>query len=99
MKKIPSFFYNKYVLITAFFVVWMLFIDQRDVFYVLQQKHQLQSLQLKKQYYEQQIKLVQIDLDNLQHNPAAIEKFAREKYLMKKPNEDVFIVEGDVFHN
>ncbi|RTL47268.1 MAG: septum formation initiator family protein [Sphingobacteriales bacterium] len=99
MKKISSFFYNKYVLVTAFFVVWMLFIDQRDVFYVLQQKHQLQSLQLKKQYYEQQIKLVQIDLDNLQHNPAAIEKFAREKYLMKKPNEDVFIVEGDVFHN
>ena len=99
MKKIPSFFYNKYVLVTAFFVVWMLFIDQRDVFYVWQQKHQLQTLQLKKQYYEAQIKQVQSDLDNLQHNPAAIEKFAREKYLMKKPNEDVFIMEDDVFHN
>ncbi|WP_298300712.1 septum formation initiator family protein [Hydrotalea sp.] len=99
MKKFFSIFYNKYVLAIAFFVVWMLFIDQRDVFYVWQQKHQLQALQLKKQYYEAQIKQVQSDLDNLQHNPAAIEKFAREKYLMKKPNEDVFIVQGDVFHN
>ncbi|PZX60813.1 FtsB family cell division protein [Hydrotalea sandarakina] len=98
-KKIPAIFYNKYILSIAFFVVWMLFFDQRDVFYVWQQKHQLKELLQKKAYYENEIKMAQSDLNNLQNNPAAIEKFAREKYLMKKPNEDVFVVESDVIHN
>lgn len=93
MKKISSVLFNRYFLATAFFVVWMLFFDQRDFFYVLEQKRQLKNLENKKHYYEQEIEKAKKDLSDLQNNPAALEKFAREHYMMKKDGEDIYIIE------
>jgi cell division protein FtsB len=93
MKQIIPIITNKYLLAIVFFAVWMCFFDQRDVFNTLEQKQKLKSLEAKKHYYETEIDKAKQDLDNLQNSPAALEKFAREKYLMKKDGEDIFIIE------
>ena len=93
MKKITSILLNKYVIAICFFIAWMLFFDQRDFFYVREQKQKLKELEIKKKYYQQEIEKAKKDLTDLQNNPAALEKFAREHYMMKKDGEDVFIIE------
>lgn len=71
----------------------MLFFDQRDFFYVREQKQKLKDLEMKKKYYEGEIEQTQKELINLQNSSFAIEKLAREKYLMKKDGEDIYIIE------
>jgi len=78
---------------TLFFIIWMLFFDQRDIFYVLDQKQKLKELEKKKSYYEIEIAQTRKQLTDLQNNQAALEKFARERYLMKRDGEDIFIIE------
>ncbi len=93
MKKIASIITNKYLLATGFFVVWMLFFDQRDFFQQKERGEELKKLEAKKRYYVQEIERTQKELADLQSNPAALEKFAREHYLMKKEGEDIYIIE------
>lgn len=93
MKKIASIITNKYLLATGFFVVWMLFFDQRDYFQQRERSGELEKLEAKKQYYVQEIEKTQKELTDLENNPAALEKFAREHYLMKKDGEDIYIIE------
>jgi cell division protein DivIC len=84
---------NKYLLTSIAFVVWMLFFDDRDIYVTyFRQRHELKTLEESKQYYEQQIALAKNELDQLKINTATIEKYAREKYLMKRENEDLFII-------
>lgn len=77
----------------VFFLVWMLFIDQRDFFQQRERKAELDKLELKKRYYQSEIDKARKTLTDLQTNPAALEKFARERYLMKKDGEDIFTME------
>lgn len=85
---------NKFVLVLAGFIAWMFFFDDRDVFTTyFKQRNELRALQESKTYYEQQIATTRLELDQLKVNAATIEKYAREKYLMKRDNEDLFIVE------
>jgi cell division protein FtsB len=93
MKKIASIITNKYLLAFGFFVVWMLFFDQRDFFQQRDRAEELKKLEVKKKYYVQQIEKTRKELTDLQNNPAALEKFAREHYLMKKEGEDIYIIE------
>jgi cell division protein DivIC len=93
MKKVASIITNKYLLATGFFVVWMLFFDQRDYFQQRDRMDELKKLEAKKQYYVQEIEKTKKELTDLQNNPAALEKFAREHYLMKKDGEDIYIIE------
>jgi cell division protein FtsB len=53
----------------------------------------LRSLENEKKYYEEKIKEVEKDKKELMGNDELLQKFAREKYLMKKPGEDIFILE------
>lgn len=84
---------NKYFIAITFFLVWMLFIDQRDFFYVREQKQKLKALENTKHYYQQEIEKAQKELTDLQNNPAALEKFAREHYKMKKNGEEIYIID------
>ena len=93
LKKITKILSSKYVLVGAFFLVWMLFIDQRDFFQQRERKAELEKLELKKRYYQTEIDKARKTLTDLQTNPAALEKFARERYLMKKDGEDIFTIE------
>ncbi|MBW0162047.1 MAG: septum formation initiator family protein [Sediminibacterium sp. Gen4] len=96
MKKLTSIITNKYFLAGGFFVVWMLFFDQRDFFQQRERNAELKKLEAKKQYYLDEINKTQQELNDIQSNPAALEKFARERYLMKKDGEDIFIIEDSV---
>lgn len=93
MKKAASILTNKYLVVTAFFIVWMLFFDQRDYFQQRERQAELNKLEAKKRYYVEEIEKTRKQLQDLQNNPAALEKFAREHYLMKRDGEDIFIIE------
>lgn len=71
----------------------MLFFDPRDVFTQLQHTRELRQLQASKTHYQKEIKKETAELEQLKSNPAAVEKYAREKYLMKRDDEDLFIIQ------
>jgi cell division protein DivIC len=90
---LPAWLKNKYLLTAAGFTVWILFFDNRDLITShFRERGELQKLEQSKKYYEQQIATTKQELDQLRSNPAVLEKYAREKYLMKKDNEDLFLV-------
>ena len=84
---------NKYLIALIAFVTIMLFFDDNNLFVQLDRKGQLNELLINKKYYEGKIKSTRQQLNDLQSNPEAIEKFVRENYGMKRDNEDVFVVE------
>ena len=91
--RIPPYLYNKYLLASVGFVVWMLFFDRNDVFTQMERKNELNELKESKAYFEKQIAENRRFSKDLQFNASAIEKYAREKYLMKRDNEDLFIIQ------
>ena len=93
MKIIPTWLKNKYVLTALGFTIWILFFDARDfITSHFREKEELRKLEASKKYYEQQIAATREELDQLKSNPAILEKYAREKYRMKKDNEDLFLI-------
>jgi cell division protein DivIC len=90
---IPSWLKNKYLLTAAGFTVWILFFDNRDLITShFREKGELRKLEQSKAYYEQEITATKQELEQLRSNPAVLERYAREKYLMKKDDEDLFRV-------
>ena len=85
---------NKYLIAISAFTVIVLFLDHNNLFEQIDRKQELKELQIKKQYYQDEIEKTKKELADLSNNPAAIEKYAREHYQMKRDNEDVFIVEN-----
>lgn len=92
MQRLIELFKNKYFLISSVFLVWMIFFDRNDLFSQYQYRQQLNHLQQARDFYQKQTTDVTTELNELSSSKAELEKFAREKYLMKKPNEDVFLV-------
>ncbi len=94
IKGIFKFLKNRYLLTLSGFVIWMLFFEPvKDVFSQIERKKELEMLYKKIGYYKEQIKVARKEQVDLQNNPATLEKFAREKYFMKKDNEEIFIIE------
>lgn len=74
-------------------MVWMAFIDSNDLVSRFKMGAKLRALQGEKEYYEAKIVEVKKDRKELMTNKELLEKFAREKYLMKKETEDLFIIQ------
>ena len=89
---IPDWLKNKYFLCTIGFIVWMLFFDPRDMFTQIEHRHELSQLQASKAWYQKEIAKEITESEQLRSNPAIVEKYSREKYLMKRENEDLFLV-------
>lgn len=92
MKYIPSFLKNKYFITIFVFVVYISFFDSNNL---LRQKDLLQELkkvEKERQYYLQEIKENQTTTYELLNNIDLLEKYAREKYLMKRDDEDIFLI-------
>ena len=89
---IPSWIRNKYFISFAAFCIVVLFLDKNDFFTQLDRRKELKELQQNKQYYTTQITAERKELEALKNNPAILEKYAREKYLMKRDNEELFLV-------
>ncbi|MBN2805342.1 MAG: septum formation initiator family protein [Prolixibacteraceae bacterium] len=78
--------------ILLFFVVWMSFFDEYSWMRIHRDKQKLESLKEEREYLLQQIEKDRQQLRTLQNDTQALEKFARETYLLKKENEEVFII-------
>ena len=87
-----KFLSNKYVWVLLFFSTWMIFLDNYSYFDHRLLDNQINELEDNKKYYQEEIKKDQENIKNLK-NPGQIEKYAREKYYMKKDSEDVYIIE------
>ncbi len=92
LNKIPKVFRNFYLIAGLLFLIWMLFIDSADIFSHASLRVKLKEMKDQKSYYEEKIEEVEADREALLNDEELLEKFAREKYYMKKPNEDVFVV-------
>lgn len=92
MNRILGLIRNKYFLSVAAFMVWMMFFDKNDIVAQYEYKSEVSKLQEEKDFYTKEIAQVKKDLSELNSNLNTAEKFAREKYFMKKDNEDVFVI-------
>jgi cell division protein DivIC len=99
LSRIPPFLKNRYVLTGAGFLIWILFFDSRDLITShFRERGELQKLEESKKYYQQQIASTKRELEQLKTNPAVLERYAREKFLMKKDKEDLFRIRADNSH-
>lgn len=89
---IPSWLKNKYFIATAVFAAMLLFFDKNDLFTQRNRSNELRALEKSKAYYQGENTSLKKQLDELKNDPATLEKYAREKYMMKKDNEDLFLV-------
>ena len=93
IRRIPPFVLNKYFLASSLFAVWMLFFDRNDVFTQLNRKSDLREIEQSKEYFSKKIAEGKKFSSDMRSNTDAVEKFAREKYLMKRDNEDLFLIQ------
>jgi cell division protein FtsB len=73
----------------------MLLFDRNDIFSQYKHLSELKKLKESKEYYKKDIEIINNDIKELSTNQVLLEKFAREKYLMKKDNEDVYVIVKD----
>lgn len=84
--------YRFFTLTFAGLLGWMLFFDVNDVFTQIKMYRELSRLADEKRYYVQKLREVGTERMEVMGNKKLIEKFAREKYLMKKPQEEIFVI-------
>ena len=89
LQKLPHWVKSKYVLSFNALLVWMIFFDQHNLISQVQLKMKYWDLANKKEYYSERIAEVYKTRSELFSDDASLEKFAREKYMMKKQGEDV----------
>lgn len=90
--RIPSWLKNKYLISLLVFGLVILFFDKNDLFTQANRRQQLRDLEESKAHYTREIEAERKELEQLKSNPAKLEQYAREKHLMKKDNEDLFLV-------
>jgi cell division protein DivIC len=95
MYRIKSIFTNKYLITGIVFVIWMTFFDRNDITLQLKRIHELNKLEKSDKLLNDQIANTKEELGQLKTNPQTLEKYARERYLMKKDNEDLFVITSD----
>ncbi|WP_026997828.1 FtsB family cell division protein [Flectobacillus major] len=84
--------YRFYFLSFCGLFLWMLFFDGNDIFSQWRMYRELSRLEAEKVYYQEKLKEVEREREEVLGNPKLIEKYAREKYLMKKPTEELYIL-------
>jgi cell division protein FtsB len=89
---IPAWLKNKYTIASLSFLAVILFFDKNDFFTRRARDKELNDLLQSRAYYQKEIASEQRELERLKNNPLTLEQYAREKYLMKKENEDLYIV-------
>ncbi|TAE46623.1 MAG: septum formation initiator family protein [Cytophagia bacterium] len=93
--KIPKFLKNFYLLSGILFIIWMLFFDANDWITQYNRQKKLQKMEEEKLFYKKRTEEVKADFRDLKNNAEVLERFAREKYYLKKPKEEVFILTED----
>ena len=83
---------NLYVLVLTIFLVWMLFFDQNSLLIHLELRREIKKLEQQQEFLREQIARDKEVIETLS-DPKELEKFAREQYYLKKPDEDIYIIE------
>lgn len=83
---------NRYIVVLLFFVIWMLFLDNYSYLENRVLNHEIEEIEDNIDYYKAEIKKDSASIKQLKNNDR-VEKFAREKYYMKRENEDIYIIE------
>jgi cell division protein DivIC len=92
LNKVPPFFRNKYVLTILVFFLWLLLFDANSLLDKFRAMRDLRQLERDKEYYINRIEDDKRKLNELKTSNENLEKFAREQYHMKKPDEDLYII-------
>ncbi len=90
-KRVPKFLRNRYSITAVVFVVWLLFFENIDVVSLYRYRSRLNDLEMEKVKHRKDIDATNQALHELTSNPEMLEKFAREKYFMKKSNEVLYV--------
>ncbi len=93
--RIPSWIRNKYLLALVVALVWLLFFDTHNFVQQWRIRRQLKELRIERDFYRYEIIRDSTAIEELKGDPDALERFAREKYLMKREGEDVYILVED----
>lgn len=91
LSSLKSILKNKFLVAIIGFGVWMLFFDRNDIPSQIERHQKLKELKTNTAYYEQKIEAAKAELEKRKNDPTAYERIAREKYYMKKDNEDIFL--------
>ena len=83
---------SPFILLSFLFVLWMLFLDSNSYLSHRNLNHNIEQLEKDQVYYRAEIRKDSIALHELS-SPEGLEKYAREKYHMKKKNEEIFLIE------
>jgi cell division protein FtsB len=95
MEKLLKILKNKYVLIVAIFIAWLAFFDQDNLFRQFKLTQELDEARERQEYFSSEYKKDSTLLHQLENDPEVMEKMAREKYLMKKDDEKIFLIVED----
>ncbi len=90
--RFPYWLKNKYLITGVVFVIWICFIDRNDLPTQWKRVMELRTLQQSEKNMDRQISDTKQELELLKTNPSTLEKYAREKYKMKRDNEDLYII-------
>ncbi len=92
MERFLSAIRNKYLIASVAFAVWMLFFDRHDVATQYSYYSQLKDLKAEKTFYTTEIERISTAIHDLNTDPQEQQRVARERYQMKKDNEDIFVI-------
>ena len=91
-QKLPAPLRNKYLITFIVFLVWIFFIDKFDIITQIKMNKEFKQLKEQQEFYKSEVEKDSTIIYNLNNNPEEQERFARERFLMKKDNEDLYIV-------
>ena len=91
-QRLPAQLKNKYLITFVIFLIWIFFIDTFDIPTQIKMKQELNQLKKQEEFYKSEIEKDSTMLFNLNNDAQEQERFARERFLMKKENEDLFII-------
>ncbi|MBK7762217.1 MAG: septum formation initiator family protein [Bacteroidetes bacterium] len=94
MNLLLSIIKNKYFLVSTGFLVWIVFFAEYDLISQYKQRKELKAMKEKIVYLESEIAKLQAEKHAIRTDSNTLERYAREKYFMKKANEDVFVFDS-----
>ncbi|HPD64818.1 MAG TPA: septum formation initiator family protein [Bacteroidia bacterium] len=93
MKKMLGILKNKYLLASLFFIIWVGFLDNNNILRTMKTRKNLRELRKTVEYYNKEIKENQRIIRELTMDKKSFEKYARETFFLKRPDEEIYIIE------
>ncbi len=94
MKKLPRHLKNKYILTTYLFLIYILFLDDFDIFSIVNQQIKLHELEKAKSEISSKLENTQKTLKSLRYT-SSLEHYAREEKFFKREDEDIFVISNE----